>query len=203
MAEFGQLPNAMKLWPADTDPVALFARPAPIVLELGCGKAHFSVQLAAREPENNYIATDLKSDRLWVGATTALAQEMHNLHFVQEDVLLLAHRMPPQSISQVWITFPDPFPARTQAIRRMTHPQFQQYYRRMLEPNGRVNLKTDDADFFEYTLRVLEQEQVQILTTCRDVHATEGLPPAVYLKTHFEKRWLREGKAIHYLAYTF
>lgn len=161
-------------------------------IEIGAGTGLFSVELAARHPEKVFVALDVKADRLQKGAYAALERGITNVFFVraradQIDELFDAH-----SLEQIWMTFPDPFPRKHSAGRRMTHPNFLRKYAELLTEDGAFYLKHDNVDFFHWSLEQLVNEKWQLTELSFDLHESE-LSDDYKIMTTYEKRWLGEG----------
>ena len=171
------------------------------IIELGAGTALFSVELARRHPEKQFVAVDVKADRLQKGAYTAIEQGIKNIYFVraradQIDELFKAH-----SLEAIWLTFPDPFPRDRSARRRMTHPIYLEKYEQLLKPNGSFYLKHDNRDFFQWSLEQLVGEKWRIQELSFDLHESE-LPEDYKIETTYEKRWLGEGLVTNFVRVT-
>ena len=120
-----------------------FHNDRPIVLELGCGKGEYTVALAERDPDRNYIGIDIKGARMWRGAKTATERGMKNVGFLRTRIEFINGLFAEGEVAELWITFPDPQLKTRRAKKRLTSPLFLEYYARMLRPNGAINLKTD------------------------------------------------------------
>jgi tRNA (guanine-N7-)-methyltransferase len=117
-------------------------KPRPVdVIELGAGNGLFSVELATRYPDQQFVAIDVKADRLQKGAKRATELGLQNIQFVRARVEdQLKDMIKPHSVQSIWITFPDPFPRKRAATRRMTHPQFLKIYAELLKSDGALYL---------------------------------------------------------------
>lgn len=173
-----------------------------LVLELGCGKGEYTVALAQRYPEKNFIGIDLKSNRMWKGAKIALEENLSNAAFLRLVMHKINEVFAPAEADEIWITFPDPFPKLRHAKHRLTHPRFLKLYKQILKPGGLVHFKTDDTDLFEFTVSMLPQIGIQPITIERDVH---GNPAAAdYLKnirTYYENLFMAKGRTIKYACF--
>lgn len=172
-----------------------------VVVELGAGTGLFSVELAARHPEKQYIAVDVKADRLQKGAYAAAARGMANIRFVRARADQLDELFPAHSVSQLWLTFPDPFPRPRSARRRMTHPLYLDIYARLLTKGGALYLKHDNRDFFCWSLEQLVTEKWHIEELSFDLHESE-LDDDYKIKTTYEERWLNEGLVTNFVKAT-
>lgn len=162
------------------------------VVEVGAGTGLFSVELATRYPSKQFVAVDVKGDRLQKGAYEAEARGLGNLRFVRARADQLGELFKPGSIEQLWITFPDPFPKKRSAGRRMTHPTFLRIYGDILNKDGALYLKHDSRDFFLWSLEQLVAEKWRLTELSFDLHESE-LSEDYKTLTTFEVRWLGEG----------
>lgn len=162
------------------------------VVEVGAGTGLFSVELATRYPSKQFVAVDVKGDRLQKGAYEAEARGLGNLRFVRARADQLGELFKPGSIEQLWITFPDPFPKKRSAGRRMTHPTFLRIYGDILNKDGALYLKHDSRDFFLWSLEQLVAEKWRLTELSFDLHESE-LSDDYKTLTTYEVRWLGEG----------
>lgn len=178
------------------------------VVEVGAGTGLFSVELAARHPDQTFLAVDVKADRLQKGAYAAIERGLTNISFVRARADQLNDLVPDHSASQIWITFPDPFPRPRSAGRRLTHPTFLARYARVLRPQsqqgstlsqgGTLYLKHDNRDFFCWSLEQLVVQKWHITELSFDLHES-GLNDDYKIKTSYEQRWLAEGLTTNFV----
>ncbi len=171
----------------------------PLTLEVGAGSGLFSVELAARHPERMFIALDVKADRLQKGAWQALERGLENIFFVRAHVGQLLEVCHQQSVDQLWITFPDPYPRTRSAKHRLLHPEFLQHYRKILSPKGALHYKTDNHALFDWSLEQLVATQWQLRELTYDLHGS-ALPTDYKIMTTFEKRYIGAGLPTLYLG---
>jgi tRNA (guanine-N7-)-methyltransferase len=184
-------------WQAD-----YFKNEHPITLELACGKGEYTVELARRFPQQNFIGVDAKGDRLWKGAKTALQEGLHNAAFIRGFIEDLPGYFASQEVHEIWIPFPEPHPKRAKMKRRLTSPRFLQFYRQVLRPGGRIHFKTDDSGLFEFTLQTLQAERCWIHALCEDLHETVQEEDQRAIKTTYEARYVSAGKRIKYVCFS-
>jgi tRNA (guanine-N7-)-methyltransferase len=182
---------------------SVFNNNQPLVLELGCGKGEYTVALARQYPDKNFIGIDIKSNRMWKGAKIAFEEKLSNASFLRLVMHKINEVFAPAEASEIWITFPDPFPKLRHAKHRLTHPRFLKLYKQILKPGGLVHFKTDDTDLFEFTVSMLPQVGITPLTIERDVHGNNEA--ADYLKnirTYYENLFMAKGRTIKYTCFT-
>ena len=175
-----------KSWPAD-------------VIEVGAGTGQFVVELAARHPERQYVAIDVKADRLQKGAREAEERSLTNVRFLRARADQLVEIFKPNSIDEIWLTFSDPFPRQRSAGRRLTHPTFLAQYTQLLITGGTLKIKHDNPEFFHWSLEQLVAEKWQIVELSFDLHESE-LSDDYKVLTPYEERWLGEGRITQFVA---
>lgn len=179
-----------------------FKNDNPIVLELGCGKGEYSVGLAERYPDKNFIGIDIKGARFWRGAKTAVEAGMRNVGFLRTQIELINHFFAEGEVSEIWITFPDPQIKYKRTKHRMTNSAFLQLYKKILKPDGLMHLKTDSEFMHGYTLGLLHGEGHNVLYANHNVYRNEGAPEVVTsIQTFYEKQYLELGKPITYIQF--
>ena len=187
----------------------MFEKPQPIVLELGCGKGDYTIALARRHPEMNFIGVDIKGARLWKGAKEATEEKMGNVAFLRTRIEFIDAFFGPGEVSQIWLTFSDP-QLRGSENARLSSPLFLQRYSHFLEPDGIVHLKTDSRFLYEYTRSVIRANFLTFLAFGTDIYH-QGIQAGDELewdlldvfevKTFYETMFLKMGLPITYLAF--
>lgn len=179
-----------------------FENTNPIILELGCGKGEYALQLARENPQQNFIGIDIKGARLWRGAKTALEEGLSNVCFLRIQIELLEDAFGKDEVAEIWLTFPDPQTKFKRTKHRLTNPEFLGRYAGVLRPEGVVHLKTDSEYLHGYTLGLLQGAGHEILYANHDIYRLEGSPEAVTgIQTFYEKQYLQEGKPITYIRF--
>ncbi len=179
-----------------------FKNDNPIIIELGCGKGEYSVGLAARYPDKNFVGIDIKGARFWRGAKTAFEDGMHNVAFVRTQIELINYIFAEKEVDEIWITFPDPQIKYKRTKHRMTNSDFLKLYKKILKPNGVVNLKTDSEFMHGYTLGLLHGEGHEVLYANHNVYKNEGASAEVTeIQTFYENQYLEINKAITYIRF--
>lgn len=174
-----------------------------IVLELGCGKGEYTVEMARRCPEKNHIGVDIKGARLWRGAKSATEEGLDNVAFLRTRIDFIENCFGENEVEEIWITFPDPQIKYKRAKHRLTHPAYLLKYAKLLQPGGTVNLKCDSEYLHGYTHGIIQMLGLEIEASYHDIYAqiqpNEGILFDVI--THYESIWLNQGKAITYLRF--
>ena len=171
------------------------------VVEIGAGNGMFVVELATRHPEQVFVAVDIKGDRLQKGAREAEARGLENAFFVRARADQIDQLVEQNSLEQIWVTFPDPFPRKHSAGRRLTHPNFLKKYSSLLKSDGSLLIKHDDHNFFCWSLEQLVSEKWQIKELSFDLHES-ALSDEYKIMTTYEQRWIGEGKTINFVRVT-
>lgn len=181
---------------------SFFKNNNPIVLELGCGKGEYTVGLAQRNPDKNYIGVDIKGARFWRGAKSALEQGLDHVAFLRTQIELVDQLFGENEVDEIWVTFPDPQIKYKRTKHRLTNPVFLQKYKQILKPQGMVHLKTDSEYMHGYTLGLLQGLGHEICYANHDVYRNEGSPSEVLeIQTFYENQYLEAGKPITYIQF--
>ena len=179
-----------------------FKNDNPIVLELGCGKGEYSVGLAERFPEKNFVGIDIKGARFWRGAKTAVESGMNNVAFVRTQIELINHIFAENEVSEIWITFPDPQIKYKRTKHRMTNAEFLERYKKILKPSGLIHLKTDSEFMHGYTLGLLHGLGHEVIYANHNIYKNEGAPAEVTgIQTFYESQYLEVNKSITYIKF--
>lgn len=168
------------------------------VVELAAGTGLFSVALG-ESTGKQVLAVDVKADRLQTGARLATDKGLTNVRFLRariEDQLV--DLLPVDSVDELWITFPDPFPKKRSAKNRLTHPSFLSMYQRLLTQRGALYFKTDAHDLFTWSLEQLVQAGWTISELSFDLHESD-LSAYYKVKTSYESRFTAEGLPTHFV----
>lgn len=187
-----------------------FHNDKPIVLELGCGKGEYTVDLAKRNPDFNYIGVDIKGARLWTGAKMATQAGMTNVGFLRTRIEFITSLFAPGEVSQIWLTFSDPQIGREK--KRLTSPLFLSRYREFVKEGGIINLKTDSRYLHEYSYAIAQRNNLRVLARTTDLYNTapealgehlsdQEISSLFEVQTFYEKHFLAQGYDITYLAF--
>jgi tRNA (guanine-N7-)-methyltransferase len=175
----------------------------PVVLELGCGKGEYTVNLARQFPDINFIGIDYKGNRIWRGAKTALEEKISNVAFLRIQIENLLDYFLEEEIAEIWITFPDPQPQISREKKRLTSARFLDMYRKILKKGGFVHLKTDSDSLYIYTFEKVNQLGHEVAISTPDLYKSEYADDVLSIKTYYEKKYLAHNKNINYLKFSF
>lgn len=180
----------------------IFGNDNPIVLELACGKGTYTLELARRNPDKNFVGIDIKGARIWKGAKKAKAEGLENIQFLRIYIDHLDEYFAPGEVNDIWITFPDPYLKDSNKSKRLTSPKFLNIYRKVLTADAKIRLKTDSDKLFSYTKEVLENENCKIVDIVENVYKERPDDELLTIKTDFEKRHLERERTIKYIEFT-
>lgn len=176
-----------------------FGNNNPVVLELGCGKGEYTVGLARKFPEKNFIGIDIKGARMWTGARHALEDEMANVAFLRTRIELINFFFAPGEVSEIWITFPDPQMKKTN--KRLTSTRFMEEYGRILKDDGIIHLKTDSNFLYRYTKAMIKENHLEVLFDTDDLYNCGLNEDMLEIRTFYEQQWLSRGLNIKYIRF--
>lgn len=178
-----------------------FKTARPITLEIGCGKGEYTVGLARKHPERNFIGIDMKGNRIYVGAKAALDEGLDNVGFLRTQAEHLPHFFAPGEVSEIWVTFPDPKPKKGDTRKRLTSKENNARYREMMGRAGVVHLKTDSDFNVEFTLEVIRECGLEILRYSEDIDRDFPGDELVNIRTYYESLFREKGFAIKLISY--
>ncbi len=173
----------------------------PLILELACGKGEYTVGLAERYPDKNFIGMDIKGARIWRGLVDAKEKNLNNVAFIRTRIDQIGFYFDKEEIDEIWITFPDPQPRVRDEKRRLTSPQFLERYKPLLKKDHIIHLKTDNIIFYDYTLDVIKEGGHKLLYANEDIYNSDLDNEVTQIQTFYEKIWLANGVKIKYLQF--
>ena len=175
----------------------------PIVLELGCGKGEYTVELAQLYPNVNFIGVDIKGARMWTGATKALEVGLKNVAFLRTNIEIIDRFFSKDEVQEIWLTFSDP--QMKNVHKRLTSTFFLERYRHFLVDNGIIHLKTDSNFLFTYTTYMVEHNELPVLFRTTNLYHTEGIDEEtkkiLSIQTYYESMWIERGLNIKYMKF--
>ncbi len=174
----------------------------PITLELACGKGDYTVALAEKHPDRNFIGIDMKGPRLWSGCVAAQKRCLTNVAFLRIEILNLAHYFAEGEIDEIWITFPDPFLKNGSSNKRLTATRYLEAYKQVTKTGATIHLKTDSTPLFEFSLRSLRDNRCAVVEKIDDIHDDEERHEDLYIKTNYERKHLADNRIIKYVRFS-
>jgi tRNA (guanine-N7-)-methyltransferase len=178
-----------------------FTNTSPITLELACGKGEYAVGLGRLYAGRNFIGIDIKGNRIWRGAKTALDEGLLNVAFIRSHIDKITDYFAPDEVAEIWITFPDPQLRGSRAKKRLTHPRFLRLYQKILQQGGLVHVKTDSPDLYQFTLAVINLFGLELLENTDQVYTQPDIKPELLIKTHYENLDIAQSNRVHYLCF--
>lgn len=174
----------------------------PIVLELACGKGEYTISLAQMFPQKNFIGVDIKGNRIWVGANQAINNNLENAAFLRTQIEMIEKYFAKDEIAEIWITFPDPQLRNSKASKRLTHPRFLRAYKKILQPESCIHLKTDSPHLYNFTKTVIDLFELKLISDINDIYSTENINDELKIKTHYEQLDIAKSKKVFYLRFS-
>ncbi len=180
---------------------AFFGNNQPLILELGCGKGEYTVNLAKHDPGSNYLGIDIKGARMWKGAKIAVNENIPNAGFLRTRIDFINSFFDENEVDAIWVTFPDPQPKK--AKKRLISSRFLNSYSKFLRPNAPIHLKTDNADLFDYMKLVIKKNDLPVIKLSEDVHNStdENMKMLRDIQTFYEQQFVEMGKKIKYVCF--
>jgi tRNA (guanine-N7-)-methyltransferase len=176
----------------------------PVTLELACGRGEYTIGLAKRFPERNYIGVDIKGDRIWKGSTIAHEENLTNVAFLRTVILVIENFFEANEVDEIWLTFPDPRPRKRDVKRRLSGYRYLNIYKKLLKEDGFFRFKTDNTALFDFTLEELQQRpDIRDFKFTHDLYASELRNECFDIKTKYEEMFERQGETIKYLRFRF
>jgi tRNA (guanine-N7-)-methyltransferase len=178
-----------------------FKNTNPLVLELGCGMGEYSVGLAEKFPNKNFLGIDIKGARMWQGASASLEKKLKNVGFLRIRIDWIEQCFANNEVDEIWITFPDPQLKKRRASKRLTHPYFLKRYANIIMKDAPIHLKTDSQFLHGFTLGVITGEKHTLEDSTHDLYNSSVKIEHMEIKTHYEKIYLEKKIPITYLRF--
>jgi tRNA (guanine-N7-)-methyltransferase len=170
----------------------------PIVLELGCGRGEYTIGMAQRFPDKNFIGIDRKGARIWRGCKDGVEQNLKNVAFLRIKIEDIEYYFDRNEVHEIWVTFPDPQLRKER--RRLISPNFISKYEKIIDSTGLIHLKTDSRELYEYVIQAAPIEEWNLFENIENVYETNTPSVLTEIQTFYERKWLVEGKVISYVC---
>lgn len=177
-----------------------FGNDNPITLELACGKGEYSVNLGREHKNRNFIGVDIKGNRIYRGATTALKEGLGNVAFLRIHIGQITEYFAPGEVEEIWIIFPDPFLKKES--NRLTHFRFLHLYGQILKPGAKINLKTDSKELYDFTLETIAEQGCPVHENIADIYGKGKATGPLAIQTFYEKQHLADGRTIYFVSFS-
>ena len=174
-----------------------------IVVELACGWGEYTISLAEKFPNQNFIGIDIKGDRIWKGSQYAQKNRLYNVAFLRIHIIEILDLFGESELDEIWLTFPDPRPKDRDEKHRLSNKSFLEKYQHILKPDGWFRFKTDNTELFEYTLQVLTDFKIKDHEFTFDLYNSPLLEEHHGIKTKYERIWTEKGEKIKYMKFRF
>lgn len=173
-----------------------------IVLELACGKGEYATGLASLYPKKNFIGVDVKGNRIWVGAKFSLEKKLTNVAFLRTQIHKIDTYFAANEVDEIWITFPDPQLRISKAKKRLVHPRYLRLYQNILKPAGKIHLKTDSPELYNFTKTVIDLYNLTLIQDLDDVHKNGNVSPELGITTYYESLDIAKSKKVFYVCFS-
>ena len=180
-----------------------FGNTNELVIELACGWGEYTVSLAEKFPDKNFVGIDVKGDRVWKGSQYAQQHNLANVAFLRTHIIEVLNLFEENEVDEIWLTFPDPRPKDRDEKHRLSNKSFLEKYRHILKPDGWFRFKTDNTDLFEYTLQIMSDMEVKDHEFTMDLYNSPLLEEHHDIRTKYERIWTEKGEKIKYMKFRF
>lgn len=180
---------------------SVFGNDNPVALEIGCGKGGFVITLAKQTPNVNYLALEKMSNVILTPMEQVRAEGVENVRFLNIRAECLPCYIPENSLDRIYLNFSTPLPKLGYATQRLTHRNFLGIYKKLLKKGGRILQKTDNRDFFDFSLEEYKACGFDLEKVTYNLH--EKGNPAWNIVTEYETKWVEQGLPIHRVEAVF
>ena len=169
----------------------------PVFLEIGCGKGGFVIALAEKNPHINFLALEKMSNVILTPMEEVKKRGLTNIRFLNIRAECLPCYIPEDSLEGIYLNFSTPLPKLGYATQRLTHRNFLEKYKKFLKADGRIFQKTDDRDFFDFSIEEFASCGFHLEKVTYNLH--EKGNPDWNIVTEYEQKWVERGLPIHRL----
>ncbi len=177
------------------DRINKFKGDKKLMIELGSGCSGFSISLAEMNPDNRYIAVEYKEELLLKAVKVVKEKNLNNIKFLRGRIEEIESWLDEDSVNRIYLNFSDPWPKKRHHKRRLTHRDFLERYKRVLEKDGVIEFKTDHDDMYDFSIEELTEAGFRLSEMTRDLHAEKS----DIVMTEYEKKYTANGLKIKYV----
>jgi tRNA (guanine-N7-)-methyltransferase len=200
-SEIKELPNVVEFDDDDArEKLQKLIGAKELILEIGCGKGEYTNGLAELYPHKFFLGIDYQGERIWSGAKFAIENNIKNATFLRAKAENLLDYLNTDSVSEIWLTFPDPYPKDKQTRKRLTSKKFLAIYQKLLKSDGLLHLKTDSDELFHFTIKEAKDFGAVVSEKHKDIYREIINNALLYIPTGYEDRHLTDKKKIHYMV---
>ncbi len=172
---------------------SLYGSDEPIYLEIGCGQGGFLCEKAMQNPHNHYLGVEKIANVILSGAEKARRENLENVRFLRANAECLIKYLPENSVNEIYLNFSTPLPNKGYAKQRLTSPRYLDIYKNLLIKKGRIYQKTDNRDFFDFSLEQFENNGFSIVSKTENLHENGE----VGIVTEYERKFISLGMPIY------
>ncbi len=178
-------------------PNELFQNDNPVELEIGCGKGRFICEKATLNKDINFIGVEIQLNVIITGAEKIVKSGLKNVKLFNVGAEILKYTLPEKSISKLYLNFSCPYPKKQYENHRLTYKSFLEIYKYLLKDGAEIHFKTDNDDFFEYSVNSFLENGFEITYLTRDLHSSDITDNVL---TEYEQKFVMLGKNINKLT---
>ncbi len=188
------LKEAAETFRALLDLEKVFGNQNPTELEIGCGNGGFLLEKAKCEPHVNFLAVELCTNVILTAMERTRAAGLSNIRFLNIPAEILECYLEQKSVGVIYLNFSTPLPEKSREKQRLTSPRFLEIYKKLLKEGGRIEQKTDSAEFFEYSLNRFEEAGFTLADVTHDLHNSPYAEENIV--TEYERNFSEKGLPI-------
>ncbi len=172
----------------------------PLHIEVGTGMGTFITELAARNPDINFLGIELDKNIIIRVVEKIIELDLRNIRLALLDANVISDYLNEDEVSKIYLNFSDPWPKTRHARRRLTYHTFLKQYHHLLDEGGSLQFKTDNRGLFEYSLQSMNEYGMKFEEIKLDLHDDE---PEDNIRTEYEEKFSRNGSRIYLLKASF
>lgn len=172
---------------------SLSALTCPYFLEIGSGKGQFILNMAKNNPNKLFIGVERNQTCAGFTAKKLVDEHIENAKIMWENADRILMDLPDNVVDIIFLNFSDPWPKKKHAKRRLTATQYLSAYYRVLKKDGKIIMKTDQKDLYDFTLENLEETKFHIIYKTENYETLDDFD----VTTEYEDDFRKEGLPIY------